>query len=243
MKLFKKIFTGIVSTIICSVSVAGLAANANVIYVENGVSEGMRYEIWNDLEDFVGYTRGNIYKSVTPYESTGAFSYIYSTGYEGIDNAVSYGTFHINFNQYDFLTTEQYAELNDFLSQNYPEIELIYDFSDSANGADCYKMNYNAELMPEEKLEIAKDIRNNTGLMCAHYYLLSSDIIVIEETTTTTTTASATTTTTTTTAAVSSTTAKKGVDSPKTGDSGLAGVLLAGAGAVAMAFALRKRED
>lgn len=52
-----------------------------------------------------------------------------------------------------------------------------------------------------------------------------------------------TTTTTTTTAAASSTTAKKGVDSPKTGDAGIAGVLLAGAGAVAMAFALRKRED
>lgn len=39
------------------------------------------------------------------------------------------------------------------------------------------------------------------------------------------------------------TTAQPGTDSPQTGDSGVAGILLAGAGAAVMAFALRKRRD
>lgn len=53
-----------------------------------------------------------------------------------------------------------------------------------------------------------------------------------------TTTASATTT-----VSAATTTKKVSSESPKTGDIGLAGVILAGTGAVAMAFALRKREE
>ncbi len=64
-------------------------------------------------------------------------------------------------------------------------------------------------------------------------------------TTTTTTEAAATTTTTTakTTAAVKTTAKQSANNPPKTGDAGIAGILLAGAGAVAMAFVMKKQKD
>jgi len=68
----------------------------------------------------------------------------------------------------------------------------------------------------------------------------------VSSTTTTTTTEAAATTTTTaakTTAAVKTTSKKSANTPPKTGDAGIAGILLAGAGAAATAFVLRKREN
>ncbi|MBR3760653.1 MAG: LPXTG cell wall anchor domain-containing protein [Ruminococcus sp.] len=63
-------------------------------------------------------------------------------------------------------------------------------------------------------------------------------------TTTTTTEAAATTTTTAKTTAAPKTTAKQSANNPpKTGDAGIAGILLAGAGAVAMAFVMKKQKD
>lgn len=68
----------------------------------------------------------------------------------------------------------------------------------------------------------------------------------VSSTTTTITTEAAATTTTTaakTTAAVKTTSKKSANTPPKTGDAGIAGILLAGAGAAATAFVLRKREN
>ena len=62
-------------------------------------------------------------------------------------------------------------------------------------------------------------------------------------TTTTTEAAAATTTTAKTTAAVKTTAKNSGNNPPKTGDAGIAGIFLAGAGAAAMAFVLRKQKD
>ena len=63
-------------------------------------------------------------------------------------------------------------------------------------------------------------------------------------TTTTTTEAATTTTTTAKTTAAPKTTAKQSANNPpKTGDAGIAGIFLAGTGAAAAAFVLRKRED
>ena len=236
----KKLLTAIISIAVCAISATSLVANADYLVVENDELNA-KYVEWNELTDYIGYTKGSIYRTVDKNDNN-EYSYIYSSYYSNsLGSGVSYSTFSISFGVYG-LSDDTKTKLTEFLETNYPTMELVSMELPSNRG---YQINYNDALTIDEELELAIDIKNNLGITCSHAaYEDVLNVTVIEETTTTTTTtASETTTTTTTTAAASSTTAKKGVDSPKTGDAGLAGVLLAGAGAVAMAFALRKRED
>ena len=234
----KKLSAIILSMITCSLLAVPLLGNALAIMVDE-----TKYEEWYELEEYTEYPYGNIYKATDIYSAD--YFLICSEKYSETDEVFSYVPFSIDFSHYA-LTQEDYFILSEYLSQNYPYIEISSENETYENGRKYrHVLDYNSDFTIDEKFEIAVDIKENTGLICNYSWLSSSiEVTVIEETTTTTTTtASETTTTTTTTAAASSTTAKKGVDSPKTGDAGLAGALLAGAGAVAMAFALRKRED
>lgn len=134
-------------------------------------------------------------------------------------------------------------------------------------GADASDANYipwmNCNLSAEQ-IKKAEDHDDILGIfLCDPNYFLDDPLIRQEtgsetpdNTTTTTTepvsttTSDATTTTTETstittakTTAAPKTTAKKNTGVPKTGDAGIAGIFLAGTGAAAMAFALRKREN
>lgn len=134
-------------------------------------------------------------------------------------------------------------------------------------GADVSDANYipwmNCNLSAEQ-IKTAEDHDDILGIfLCDPNYFLDDPLIRQEtdsetpdNTTTTTTEPVSTTTsdaTTTTTETSTITTAKitdatktttnKTADAPKTGDAGIAGILLAGAGSSAVAFLIRKRED
>ena len=170
----KKLLSLVMAGILTGVSCLSLTANANVVWIENGVDEdGKKYVEWFDLQDYFDEESSLTYhyfKSTTAYEGTGQYEYLYSTS----TGAPSYGSFMLSFSDYENLTEDDVSALSEYLSQNYPEIELERYGSGYLTNTSNYRLVNENSLTPEEQFKIAIDIKDNTGLVCSHNYLLST---------------------------------------------------------------------
>ncbi len=158
MKKIKNITTSIASITICLTLLIVSSVNADEITSKTiYLSDSTYYMECEELYDYFGSTKNIYLKSV----ASNGNRFVFIVGQENGTGDYIYSTADIDPSRFYFLSEEKASLLEEYIASAYPDItlELISEGASMFN----YEIEYN-NISFSEKLKIAKNIKENTGI-------------------------------------------------------------------------------